>query len=977
MKFYLNEQEIKVLNGATFSIQKDETLDSGKIELVLMEDKTPIKPMTDLKIVDNETYNFVVLSDTVEIASKNPECYKHTLQFVQNTKKFSKIQVRNTQFAQPAKNSLKCGCNATFLNKVGTETGYMRNLAMYGTQEYSYSMEVSVRHKVKGAHFKINTYWCKYESVSANIYEETMQDNCPKLKISFDVYKDDTFQYKQTAEYNNNDISYISTLSNGVYTVKNIKVELLSDSTYSEFDLFVVNISLVADVYYYSLYDVLDTLRKQIALKEDNTSVNYVYSLPASGDFYTILKNTIAPNLTFTQCNLFECLEQVFMYLDGYPVLTNSNVLDIRYFNDNNGVVVDSKESDMKMAMSENRFVNGFITDFQNAELNNILTYPSKKAYSGIQNKSIGLTDESSYIMRVDYPIYNLRSVKVYANLIVLDSTQIGVNDTYRITYNRPIELIENIYPEDLYINLDVIDPNSANVDDIAPVKQNCLIWAQKSNSIDVGTTYETIFYMKSYVISNSVVSSVRKMFGLYRTPASECTFAFTINPDFSNVKEQLKYQIEYETLANGRLLIEGTENKYNGYERLDIGQGASDIMKTGLNLLGMSLKTGVDTLVRTEKFLKNEDKIKVGSIYYENGDKYIATKVDECVFSDFVFQTIQYTKNFNKLSQFIALDQKKRFNEIDSSLTLRSEDVYKEYLYFSLNKVDSTTFSDIHFVRTLVWSGLNETFKLNPTNTTKIDYATCNTSNFDGTSNSTFGNVWLPLIQYGAGNALCYEMAFNSPINANSNFKHDDTLNAWYSKYILYTANDGFADLINIGFYNQTSITTTATLPQVDDEMLNNSVKLGAFSNLNYYKKQNETFALNYELLCLPYQNQEVFIGENFIKFNGLIGNSIPKQKLKLFISNTEKYSMFDKYGLGEEVSGDISIVLETLNAYTNKAQFGLHIYKNDNLYKTDKKIVSWAICDENNNIYLSANETLGLSSELICYIFTSHLRL
>ena len=973
MKFYLNEVEVKVLNGATFSIQKDETLDSGKIELVLMEDKTPIKPMTDLKIVDDEIYNFVVLSDTVEIASKNPECYKHTLQFVQNTKKFSKIQVRNTQFAQPAKNSLKCGCNATFQNaKNESSQTYMNDFQ--NDYQYSYSMEVSQRHKVKGAYIKINTKWIKYSSESGYNRYYDLQDNCPKLKISFDVYKDDTFQYKQTAEYNNNDISYISTLSNGVYTVKNIKVELLSDSTYSAFDLFVVNISLVADVYYYSLYDVLDTLRKQIALKEDNTSVNYVYSLPASGDFYTILKNTIAPNLTFTQCNLFECLEQVFMYLDGYPVLTNSNVLDIRYFNDNNGVVVNSKESDMKMAMSENRFVNGFITDFQNAELNNILTYPSKKTFSNIQSRNIGIPKDTDYIMRVDYPIYNLRSVKVWLNSFALyyytSDTSAGRKMTCHINFNNYIDIISNVLPTDLYINLE----NSTSTADLKTTtlyKENCLSYEQKSNEIDVSNKFNILVFTE-YVMPYVLRSSMMKIFGKDIDDDEG-----TMTPDFSNVKEQLKYQIEYETLANGRLLIEGKENKYNGAERLDIGQGASDIMKTGLNLLGMSLKTGVDTLVRTEKFTKGEDKIKVGSIYYENGDKYIATKVDECVFSDFVFQTIQYTKNFNKLSQFIALDQKKRFNEIDSSLTLRSEDVYKEYLYFSLNKVDSTTFSDIHFVRTLVWSGINETFKLNPTNTTKIDFATCNTSNYDGTSNSTFGNVWLPLIQYGSANALCFEMAFNSPINANSNFKHDDTLNAWYSKYILYTANDGFADLINIGFYNQTSITTTATLPQVDDEMLKNSVKLGAFSNLNYYKKQNETFALNYELLCLPYQNQEVFIGENFIKFNGLIGNSIPKQKLKLFISNTEKYSMFDKYGLGEEVSGDISIVLETLNAYTNKAQFGLHIYKNDNLYKTDKKIVSWAICDENNNIYLSANETLGLSSELICYIFTSHLRL
>ena len=702
----------------------------------------------------------------------------------------------------------------------------------------------------------------------------------------------------------------------------------------------------------------------------------YIYNLPTEGEFYEILKNTIAPNLTFTQCNLFECLEQIFMYLDGYPVLTQDNQLDIRYFNDNNGNIVVSKESDMKMAMSESRFVSGFITDFQNAELNNVLTYPSKNTFSSIQSKNIGIPKDTDYIMRVDNPIYNLRSVKVWLNNFALyyytSNTSTGRKVTCHINFNNYIDIISNVLPTDLYINLE----NSTSTADLKTTtlyKENCLSYEQKSNEIDVSNKFNILVFTE-YVMPYVIKSSLSKIFGKDIDDSEG-----TMTPDFTNVKEQLKYQIEYETLANGRLLIEGTENKYNGAERLDIGQGASDIMKTGLNLLGMSLKTGVDTLVRTEKFAKGEDKIKVGSIYYENGDKYIATKVDECVFSDFVFQTIQYTKNFNKLSQFIALDQKKRFNEIDNSLTLRSEDVYKEYLYFSLNKVDSTTLSDIHFVRALVWSGINETFKLNPTNTTKIDFVTCNTSNYDGTSNSTFGNVWLPLIQYGSANALCFEMAFNSPINANSNFKHDDTLNAWYSKYILYTANDGFADLINIGFYNQLKVVTTSDLPQISSEMISsaNATKVGEFTNLNYFKKQNETFAMNYELLCLPYQYDEIFIGENFIKYNGLIGNSIPKMKLKLFVSDTEKYSMFDKYGLGTEINGAISIVLETLNAFTNKGQFDLHIYVNDKIYQLDKSIVSWAICDENNNIYLSANQELGINDYLNCYIFTSHSRL
>ncbi len=271
MTFYLNNSKIDVLNGATFSIKKDETLDSGKIELIFSDLKDTIKPMTDLRIEDSgETYNFVVISDVVSVASKKPTAYKHTIEFVQNTKKLSKIQVRNTQFSQPAKNSLKCGNNAIFINTGDT---YMELAGKNVGKTYEYSMEVSSRHKVRSSYFKINTYYCKCTNnnpQSSDVYyNNKLQDTCPQLFISFDVYKDNVLLYTRSGNFNNGEISYSGiNLENGVYTIKNVKVMRKTDSTYTNFDLFIVNISLVADVYYYTLYDVLDTLRKQIALQE-------------------------------------------------------------------------------------------------------------------------------------------------------------------------------------------------------------------------------------------------------------------------------------------------------------------------------------------------------------------------------------------------------------------------------------------------------------------------------------------------------------------------------------------------------------------------------------------------------------------------------------------------------------------------------------------------------------------------------------
>ena len=959
MTFFLNNSKINVLNGATFSIKKDETLDSGKIELIFSEDKTPIKPMTDLRIEDNgETYNFVVLSDVVSVASKKPITYKHTIEYAQNTKKLSKIQVRNTQFSQPAKNSLKCGINKVFDNE--DNGGYMYDFNNIDGNGYTYSMQISNRHQVKNSYFKFDFYYAKC-LVEGTTNQNTLQETCPTLNVSFDVYKDGELLFTRSGSFNNGDISYYyANLTDGTYTIKNLKIKRLINTTYSDFDLFIVNVSLVADVYYYSLYDVLDTLRKQIALKEDNKSYSYAYALPTSGDFYDTLKNTIAPNLTFTQCNLFECLSQIYMYLDGYPILTKDNVLDIRYFNDNNGIQVKNSPSDIKTAMSEERFVNGLITDFQNAELNNVLVFPSKKTYSTIQSKNIGIVATTDYIMRVDKPIYKLRNVKVKVDTFTLQYDSMA----WLITFNGLLDITNNVVEEDIYINLETnIDTTVLTKFDL--YRENCLHYKQKSREIEVGETFKSFItnqYVMPYVVKSSLSKFTGHEFG---------GLASSISPDFTDVKSQLKYQIEYETLTNGRLLIEGVENKYQGAERLDIGQGGADIMKTGLNLLGTTIKTGVDTLIRTEKFSKTEDRIKVGAIYYENGDKYIATKVDECVFGDFVFSTIEYTKNFNKLSQFIAIDQKKRFNEIDSSLTLRSEDIFKEYLYFSLDTI--TNGDVIHINRKLIVDGLTETFELNPKNETKIDFATCETSNFDGSSNGAFGKVWLPMVQYGSGNALCFEMGFDSPINANSNFQYNETLNAWYSKYILYTANDGFADNFNINFYYQKYDTETDDLPQVNDTMIGNATLLGGFANLEYYKKPNEIFALNYELLCLSYQNQEIFIGEHFIKYNGIIANAIPKQELRLYISDTELYSILDKYAVGSQVSGTftISVIQSDTGLYTAK------IYKGGSLYQLDKKIKSWALCDQNNNIYISANQDLAINDNLIFYIKTSRERL
>jgi hypothetical protein len=698
---------------------------------------------------------------------------------------------------------------------------------------------------------------------------------------------------------------------------------------------------------------------------------DYVYDLPTSGELYEILNGTIAPNLTFTQCNLFECLEQIFMYLDGYPVLDNNNVLGIRYFNDNNGEVVDSKEIDSKRTLNEKRFVNGFISDYQKGTLNNELIYPSRVFMSGIQSKKLGLGDDD-LVMRVDYPLYKLKEVLVSpptANIVVVLRRIPGSESAeYNFVFKNPVDITYFCVEKEIYSNLLTEDFYNGT----ERVKENCFTYEQNGKEIDVGQTYKVWFLDQTAKVSNNVIkSALKRLLGLNFVINNNQNILWMRDGEY--LARDIKYQIRYETLTDGRLLIETNENRFEGSERLDIGQGATDIMKMGLNLYGTSLKSGNAELIRTEKFAKTQNRKKVGSLYYENGDRYIATSVSEVVNGDYIVSTINYTKNFNKLSNFIELDQKKRFNEVDSSLVLRSEDIYKEYLYFSL-KNDTQLANKIHVNSDLLYNGLTNTFLKNPT-AYKLDLATCETETINGEKNRD-GVVLLPITPYGSGNALCFEMSFNSPLIANTNFKLNQ-YNQWESKNVFYANQDGFADYFTINFYRTRKKLILNDLPQIDKKILTNEyiTHLGGFSNLLYYKKPNEIFSLNYELICLPYQNQDLFIGENFIKYNGIIGAQQPKKTLKLLISDNELYSVLDKKGFGSTAKSNIT--LQVQNAYATENSYISAYVCSVESFSLDKAIKSWAIVDSDDNILISANQNLAINDRIIFYIFTSHNRL
>ena len=102
--FTLNYVPVEVEVAPKIVETLDDTLDSATCILKANTDAEPVKPDTpfEVSVTDGTVFRFLVASDNVEVYSKEPLLYKHTLSLIQDTRAFSKQLVRNSVFSQPA-----------------------------------------------------------------------------------------------------------------------------------------------------------------------------------------------------------------------------------------------------------------------------------------------------------------------------------------------------------------------------------------------------------------------------------------------------------------------------------------------------------------------------------------------------------------------------------------------------------------------------------------------------------------------------------------------------------------------------------------------------------------------------------------------------------------------------------------------------------------------------------------------------------
>lgn len=244
----------------------------------------------------------------------------------------------------------------------------------------------------------------------------------------------------------------------------------------------------------------------------------------------------------------------------------------------------------------------------------------------------------------------------------------------------------------------------------------------------------------------------------------------------------------------------------------------------------------------------------------------------------------------------------------------------------------------------------------------------------------ATDKKLYIPLIQYGFGNCICFETQMDDPISAGNELQVNQSgwfgANSYFSRAVPYTDDDGWADTITLNYYSITTygqkvgfgkypkLTPTLNLPTPSgSSVIVDLLKLsGQIQALSYYKKPNEIFGLNYQW-CFLSSNSEFFIGSKFINENIITNKDKIKNKhFRLCYGNDDfKYSILDIKGhLENEIDISIGVTAELNKVF-------MKVY-------TENEITAknWAIIDENDDIYFASNNTATFKNDSATKVIT-----
>lgn len=327
-------------------------------------------------------------------------------------------------------------------------------------------------------------------------------------------------------------------------------------------------------------------------------------------------------------------------------------------------------------------------------------------------------------------------------------------------------------------------------------------------------------------------------------------------------------------------------------------------------------------------------------------------------------------------------------FNQVDPTMYIEDGDNLEVCLIVDKGTIlGAVILDDLNTSGLTGWYDPSSIILRYPENDYRIEYALLTALNEDNSiisleETGQVKNIAVPMVVYGSGNSICFEMSFESPISAGTQLLNNYTSSiwsdGWFSRHVLYTNEDGEAPKFTIDFVKMQEELTRyfPAMKKSDNNDFLETYSFGKLEEFAYYKKPNEIFALNYQLHFLPYVptgKKQTFLSNEYIKNNGF-ANGLNNKLLHIIYTSEEdeddfEYSILDTKGYGEHTTNFSIPNLQFQDSHKFQIRFDTQL-TNAEL----DKIKTWAIVDERNNIYFASNNTPGSNGFNITFIFRHH---
>ncbi len=986
-----------------YSETLNETFDTLSCTLPYMEKKEPFEPQR-LVIFYNDNQEIVsrmvITKDEVEVVAHEKQLYKHSLVCTEYMQNFNKHYIKDMKFSQPPKPKKVDYAGWSFMYYNSSTDAANPNYSclalgpIYAGLNLPCTIILNAHEKVKSVRVHSDMYAMDktetlkgYDTISGSVsrYGGQSRDTLRVYQGDTQVYEN-TYIYSSSGDENDTVFDTASEITKmGLDSGSQRTIQFFFNNDYANSGITPIDdfstdrpfidlhLRLEVETYYYTLWDVLEEIRLadyQKYSKHSNDNGNFANGVRMpSGALKTKLQSIIAPEIVIQQMTTYQALDEIAKILDGiWKIDKDSNELEIEYLNNLNANENTSDTADEKLSLSDNNYADTLVCYYQNGKpnQNNLKFTPSNTSWKKVEGASLGAFNISNMILKLDSPIEDIVKFEVFiASGRFSMSYNLGTqNPTSRFIYleNYYLDITDFICSSEEYTMLTYKDSKGSGESDlISPTTLNSVYFEQGSDTIPVLTPSTNILGITLYTLIYAIRSALCKKFGFdtgnsyYGTHTHEWSLNIeSPNNAFGSIVDA-SFRVAYKTSINGKLKVSGREDK-NNYEILsNTGVGEPSMDKLGNNMFGLACKVAQPELVKTLKFNTFDERIKKGDIQIIDDEIWRADVVNTSIYNDYVSSRVVFVKNFNQLSRRIEVNQQQRFYEVQKEI--KSEDVITEYLKFSSKDVIESkktdwnlkTILDKNFAYLLATNFINGTNLTNVVSTYtlggEVKIGQCCFFNEANSSSDITAYLNMPFISFGAANSLFFKTWFNHPLSGGYEVK----TNPYRNVVVPYTDSNGFIDTCSLYFFNfdkTKNIGATARIPY----SIADKIKYISLDKYYIHKRPNEIMGFTFQITFIPHKDDlnVIFFGEGLSVQNTLITGKL--RNTCTYLSGTEKYSLFDKKGKGTKyIDDEVSVVyLEDTSGR----------FKVESNIAMNYQHLSWAICDEQDNIIIALNQ-------------------